>query len=651
MVSPAPFKRSLLGTGAGLLVLLAFPAASARSAVVDSMDTLVGWTAETNGPQASNHAFLVEGQSGQALARPFDFSSGDYAQLAKNFSTFNMGEMHLPGARLRFYLRGSGPANQVLFRLTDSDGDTASLPLAGAANTPAWTAQTAVRSAFTTVPASGSDGFFDFFRVKKVEVSVVKTGAAGSGTLDVDKIEIVQDAAASAAQLLDDFNGGAGSPNQLGGAIGTFAGSTPSPAADILSATYDNSSGNVYEGAFSLKLSYDFSRTTETVLGYFNSPAGDLSAYSRIEFYAKSSGGAEAFELAFGSSSVQQAVKIGGIGKEWSKVSVDLLNYDSVFRAGAGAASATVLVFRLVDGLTSAAGSLWLDEIRFVRPETPGEAVKVFDALEEPTSPALTSWSAFNDVSASASLSSITGGADGGRALRLTYNLGSGNYAGLLRTMEINGILADGVRFFYKYAGSKANTLQVNLVDDAGTRFFTNVPGVNDTGGQWRRLALPLTRFQGESAGAFFRLSRLQTMRLTVLDTGGGTGSLAVDDLEVLTLPKTSNADPGKFIRLIEVDNNPFSPNGDGVRDAATFSYELAEQAFVRLRVYDMGGSVVREIKKSGPEPAGAGSLSWDGNDNEGGRVKNGLYFFQFEAESSVSDAAGRFAHVIAVLR
>ncbi len=72
---------------------------------------------------------------------------------------------------------------------------------------------------------------------------------------------------------------------------------------------------------------------------------------------------------------------------------------------------------------------------------------------------------------------------------------------------------------------------------------------------------------------------------------------------------------------------NPFSPAGDRF---VRVRYQAGQGGSVRLRVFDFGMNLVRELH--GDEPGGEQEISWDGIDKDGLRVANGVYFYAVEA-------------------
>ena len=74
---------------------------------------------------------------------------------------------------------------------------------------------------------------------------------------------------------------------------------------------------------------------------------------------------------------------------------------------------------------------------------------------------------------------------------------------------------------------------------------------------------------------------------------------------------------------------NPFNPE-------TWFPYNLADQAKVTVKIYDIGGGLVRELNVGLQEPDNYQSQEkaayWDGKDESGTRVASGIYFYTFTA-------------------
>jgi flagellar basal-body rod modification protein FlgD len=70
--------------------------------------------------------------------------------------------------------------------------------------------------------------------------------------------------------------------------------------------------------------------------------------------------------------------------------------------------------------------------------------------------------------------------------------------------------------------------------------------------------------------------------------------------------------------------------------------FDLPTAADVRLLLYDAGGRLVRRIA-GGTRPPGSHSVNWDGRDDTGRTVPDGVYLMRLEA--------GRFADTQKVIK
>ena len=77
---------------------------------------------------------------------------------------------------------------------------------------------------------------------------------------------------------------------------------------------------------------------------------------------------------------------------------------------------------------------------------------------------------------------------------------------------------------------------------------------------------------------------------------------------------------------------NPFSPDNDGHEDFLSIGYSLpAASATIRVRIYDVTGRLVRRLAVNETSPS-TGSIIWNGLDDDGHRVRIGMYIILFEA-------------------
>jgi hypothetical protein len=74
-----------------------------------------------------------------------------------------------------------------------------------------------------------------------------------------------------------------------------------------------------------------------------------------------------------------------------------------------------------------------------------------------------------------------------------------------------------------------------------------------------------------------------------------------------------------------------YSPAPNPARSQTDIRYSLAVQAKTRAELVDLSGRVVKTLVNADQKP-GRYSLRWDGRDNAGRLLSNGVYFCQFTA-------------------
>ncbi|NIM03078.1 T9SS type A sorting domain-containing protein [bacterium] len=73
-----------------------------------------------------------------------------------------------------------------------------------------------------------------------------------------------------------------------------------------------------------------------------------------------------------------------------------------------------------------------------------------------------------------------------------------------------------------------------------------------------------------------------------------------------------------------------FTPNGDGSNEQVTFEYENINESSIVCWIYDIRGSVVRQLDIV---ETGENRFTWDGEDEEGNIVPSGIYIYHIEVE------------------
>ncbi len=99
----------------------------------------------------------------------------------------------------------------------------------------------------------------------------------------------------------------------------------------------------------------------------------------------------------------------------------------------------------------------------------------------------------------------------------------------------------------------------------------------------------------------------------------------------------------------ITLSPNPFSPDDDGFEDLLAISYSLpAATSMVRIRCYDVVGRLTRTIANNEPV-ASSGTIFWNGQDDQGRRVRIGMYIILFEALDASGDVVRTMKDVAVV--
>lgn len=90
-----------------------------------------------------------------------------------------------------------------------------------------------------------------------------------------------------------------------------------------------------------------------------------------------------------------------------------------------------------------------------------------------------------------------------------------------------------------------------------------------------------------------------------------------------------------------------FSPNGDGVGDTASFSYDTNEAGYIDATVRNGGGTAIRHFATS--TPTGAGSVTWDGMTDAGPVAPDGVYTIDLAPRDLAGNVGGSVTDQAAV--
>ena len=79
----------------------------------------------------------------------------------------------------------------------------------------------------------------------------------------------------------------------------------------------------------------------------------------------------------------------------------------------------------------------------------------------------------------------------------------------------------------------------------------------------------------------------------------------------------------------VEIKPDPFSPDGDGFEDQTSIKYTIPFRSELTLKIYDVKGRLVKTLMDK--EPQISGEIFWEGEDDQGKKVRVGIYILYLE--------------------
>ena len=133
-----------------------------------------------------------------------------------------------------------------------------------------------------------------------------------------------------------------------------------------------------------------------------------------------------------------------------------------------------------------------------------------------------------------------------------------------------------------------------------------------------------------------------------VLQAALGNSSLAnswqqVDPADVTELAQSqglqilASVQDNKVLGDLGIQPEVVTPNGDGVNDALTIDFtvrRLSGTRPVNVRIYDLGGRLVRRLDTQKPLVAGKYVLDWAADDEQGQLVPPGIYILRIDVDA-----------------
>ena len=114
------------------------------------------------------------------------------------------------------------------------------------------------------------------------------------------------------------------------------------------------------------------------------------------------------------------------------------------------------------------------------------------------------------------------------------------------------------------------------------------------------------------------------------IDTNAGADTVAVSLLQVTAV--TDGPAGGTALRLLPMAPNPIGASGE-------IRFSLPAEGPVEVAIYDMAGRRVRAFIRGESLSAGSHMITWDGRDDRGAVLGNGIYFVRVQAAGAVRTA------------
>jgi len=663
---------------APLFVLaLALLALNAHATVLDSMQTTGGWTVETDTIAAgliTTQSVSYNSTARSAVALDYTLGGGNWVTIQKEFSFVDLSA----GDALKFSYKGTGLSNNLKLKLIDADG-TIRAGFVGLTNQSTWKS---VVINFRTLTDTGTaygypyaDAYLDLTKIMRIEFVIDRVNG-GQGTITIDNLQLYIDNPAD--MHVDNFDNLSGT-NRFGGASGIMPSATECAASYVSSttvSTHDGSGG-------SLRLDFNVSAVAPGWGGYWtNMNAVNFSSATHISFWIRGATGGEKFKIELRGGKVNlSAYKT--LSTSWQNVVIPFSDFIGIVTTGPAPANPSAdqlsFVFERSAG-TPYTGAVFIEGIHFLKPgsTTAGSLVRTLDDMS-----LVANWTTYVQTDNNGVLLATPGtystenvtGSDSSdqshKATQVNFNLNDSTWLSLQRGLSPNLIGTNSFKIYYMGMGTNnSENIEFFVTDKNNTtykRVFYAVANTYSTSSRsyiWKTLEIPLGEMSLETTGGSDGKMKdldLSGINSVVLKVSRSVGSSAVNSSGVGTIyfagidfaneikPVIQNN--GAVLDNMQIPYNPISPNGDGIKEKAIFSYKLREFARVKVEIFSTKGESVWSYDAGDVNNTNQNVIEWDATGKDGQRVSNGIYIYKFIAEGIASGNTDTIKNLIGVIR
>jgi len=209
---------------------------------------------------------------------------------------------------------------------------------------------------------------------------------------------------------------------------------------------------------------------------------------------------------------------------------------------------------------------------------------------------------------------------DGKYGIQVTFTDSCGNVVKLVRYVEVDNT-PPAISVNYPTSTSLLPLIVEiqGAITDLHLQSYAIDYGVGVAPDAWVRLKSGASNVSGGVLAPWntYGLQGPYSLRVIGIDTAGNQST---------TLIPVNLQTPLNIISAFEAMPTPFSPNGDGRRESTAIRVSLDQDAVITLAVKDAQGVTRRTLASAQVLNRGASSFNWDGKDDAGQIVPNGVY-------------------------